>query len=300
MSARIVCNSRRPASPLRVPTAQVTATTDFVVDKSAPSDTTTVEDTAPLGPRSAPISIPKSAHMNYRARMNRMEEILEQRRLRALETRINTAKNTTAANNDINPNIRALLSGLTPLSQIKNTVNQTPHPTTPQFKRPALLSPTSPLRPVLNPTNATAPTTYTPPATGPYPTTTWNGYHPIVYGGGACVAWVRAPVEPAKKVEPTPAQVMLDVLAQAHDAAAPSSKVERRWIERLVVEVKIGAWAEGTAEEVVVSKRRDSVLEGSEEYEGDEGCVCLEQAKFSGEVGCGRRCEVIEELWRLR
>ena len=66
------------------------------------------------------------------------------------------------------------------------------------------------------------------------------------------------------------------------------------------MEEKIGAWAEGTAEEVVVSKRRDSVLEGSEEDEGDEGCVCLEQAKFSGEVGCGRRCEVIEELWRLR
>jgi hypothetical protein len=64
---------------------------------------------------------------------------------------------------------------------------------------------------------------------------------------------------------------------------------EREWIERVVKEEKVGAWAEVKKYE----QRRDSGFGGSEETD-DERCICSMQAEFGRcEVRCGRRCEVM-------
>ena len=302
MSTRIV-SRRRPASPLRVPTAQVAATNNIAVDDRT-TTTTTVDEFDPHSIRSAPIPIPKSAHMNYRARIARMEDMLAQRHLWALNARINTTTDDAAAaaaattsnqpsntipanaasNSQAIASARALLSNLTPLTPIReatNTADQT----------------TAPARPALSPNPATAPTAQSPPSR-PYPTSHYNGYIPVVYGNGRRATWVLAPTEPDKKAEPTPAQQRLAALARAYDKAVPGFWARMMGAERKAGRSKGGVDAEVEDEadvEVGISGRRDSgFFEGSGEAgEGEGRCVCSKAAGFWSEVRCGRWCELV-------
>jgi hypothetical protein len=275
MSARIV-NKRRPASPLRVPTAQVTAiTTNVGVDGATlPDNTTTtqVQDHAPRGPRSRPIPIPKSPYggINPRARINQIEDLYARKRLAALNTANGT---TTTTNNNNNRSNHALthanlathnsLSGpnVNTTAAATTTNNQTKGPTTRNPTTRALLSGLTPLTPIVRTAPATAPTTHTPPPSGPRPTDHYNGWTPVVYGGGKYATWVRthppAVVEQATcKADPTPAQRSLSTLGSSHDRAVKGIMAARMT-------------AEGLERSKVVKERREALK---------EKCVCLKQA----------------------
>jgi hypothetical protein len=314
MPARIV-NKRRPASPLRVATAQVTAiTTNIGVDGATiPDNTTTtqVQDYAPRDPRSRPIPIPKSPYggINPRARINQIEDLYARKRLAAL----NTAKGTTTTTNNNNRSNHALthanlathnsLSGPNVnTTAVATTNNQTKGPTTRNPTTRALLSSLTPLTPIVRTAPATAPTTHTPPPSGPRPTDHYNGWTPVVYGGGKYATWVRthppAVVEQAAcKSDPTPAQRSLSGLGSSHDRAVKgilaarktADELDRSKVVREKREVLAKEEAEAEKEEKEEFERREPVFEGPEQ----EGCVCLKQAGYWSEVKCGRFCELV-------
>jgi hypothetical protein len=307
MSTRFV-NKRRPASPLAVPTAQIAATTSTVIaidNSTTPERSTRVEGQAPRCPRSKPIPIPASPHggVNPRANEHRIEAFYAKRRLMDLnahrttsnavankhalthrnldaQNSLTTYKGITSPNNSRaagttsrNPTTSALLSGLTPLTQI--------HPTT-----------------------ATAPTTHTPPETdSPRQSDNWNGYTPVVYGGGRPTAWVRAhppavEQEAASKPDPTPAQRSLTTLRASHDRAvtcilaarAAAEEVDRSKAIKEKRDALMEEEAEVEREEKVEAEPRDPGLGRPEEH---GACVCLKQAGYWSEVKCGRYCEMV-------
>jgi hypothetical protein len=299
ITMRIV-NKRRPASPLRVPTAQVTAiTTNIGVDGATiPDNTTTtqVQDHAPRGPRSRPIPIPKSPYggINPRARINQIEDLYARKRLAALNTANGTTNNNNRSNHAFTTANLATHNSLSGpnvnTTAATTTNNQTKGPTTRNPTTRALLYGLTPLTPIVRTTPATAPTDH------------YNGWTPVVYGGGKYATWVRthppAVVEQAAcKSDPTPAQRSLSGLGSSHDRAVKgilaarktADELDRSKVVREKREVLAKEEAEAEKKEKEEFERREPVFEGP----GQEGCVCLKQARYWSEVKCGRFCELV-------
>ena len=281
MSARIV-NKRRPASPLRVPTAQATAiTTNVGVDGATlPDNTTTtqVQDHAPRGPRSRPIPIPKSPYggINPRARINQIEDLYARKRHAALNTANGTTTTTNNNNNNNNRSNHALihanlathnsLSGPNVNTTAATTNNnQTKDPTTRNPTTCALLSGLTPLTPIVRTTPARAPTTHTPPPSGPRPTDHYNGWTPVVCGGGKYAIWVctHPPVvveQATCKSDPTPAQRSLSGLGSSHDRAVKGILAARMTAEQLERSKVVKEKREALKEEEIEAEKDVKVL----------------------------------------